>query len=80
MSGIIPTGGSQQHALKPGDEVRFQNGGNAPLRLKVTTECGTEIETELHPGAKLRLQVGTANANVEILNPEEPFTGIRAVD
>jgi hypothetical protein len=80
MSDVIPTGGSQQHTLKPGDEMNIRNGSNAPLRLKVTTQCGTEVETELHPGAALRLQVGNAGANVEILDPSEPFNGIRAVE
>lgn len=80
MDDVIPTGGSQTHALKPGDEMHFHNGGNAPLRLKVTTQCGTETEVELHPGAVFRFKVGNANANVEILNPIEPYEGIRPVE
>jgi hypothetical protein len=75
------TGSSvQSHRLKPGDTMRFHNQKSSPLRVRVTTECGTQTETELHPGAVFELKVGNASATVDMLPPEEEYTGLRSVD
>ena len=76
MTDIIPSA----HDVKPGDEMHFHNRQNAPIRIRVTTQCGTETEAELHPGAVFRLVAGTASAKVDILPPAEKYIGIKAVD
>jgi hypothetical protein len=80
MSEPFGAGESQSYSLKPGDKVEFHNQQPSPVRIRVTTQCGTVTEAELHPGAVFRLTAGNATVNAEILPPEEPYTGIQAVE
>lgn len=70
----------QSHGLKPGDTMRFHNHQSLPLRIRVTTECGMQTETELHPGAIFTLTVGNAPVNVEMLPREDEYTGLKSVN
>lgn len=71
---------TQSHRLNPRDTMRFHNQQNSPLRIRVTTECGTQTETELHPGAVFTLKVGNSSATVDMLPPKEEYTGLKTVD
>jgi hypothetical protein len=80
MDGSGSGSSTQSHRLNPGDTMRFHNHQSSPLRIRVTTECGTQTETELHPGAVFTLKVGNAPANVDMLPPEDEYTGLKSVD
>lgn len=60
MSNIIPGSDHQQLTLKACEEMRFQNDGDAPLQIIVTTQCGTVVESKLPPGAWACLRAGAS--------------------
>ena len=80
MSGPIGTGEARSYSLKPGDHMHFLNQQPNPIRVRVTTDCGTVTEADLHPGAVFRLTAGALPAKIEILPPVEPYSGMHAVD
>lgn len=59
--------------------MNFINGGAKAIRIKVVTACGMETISDLHPGAKVQLTVGTSPARVYFLDVDDDYTGLRLV-
>ena len=79
---VEPPDSSQSFSVQPGDTMNFRNNMGSPIRIKVVTQCGTESEAELHPGAVFTLRAGKGSGGqiqVYILPPEAPFEGLQVV-
>ena len=74
-------GEARSYQVRPGDTMNFINDGAKAIRIKIVTTCGTETISDLHPGAKVQLTVGTSPANVYLLNvdDDDDYTGLRVV-
>lgn len=69
----------RSYRLRPGNEMNFINGREKAIRIKVVTACGTEAITDLHPGAKVQVTVGTSPATVYLDDVDDDYTGLRIV-
>jgi hypothetical protein len=71
-------GERKAHSLKPGDQINFTNGLDRAMRVRVVTACQTEIVCDLHPGARLEMTVGTADATVNLESGDD-YDGLKIV-
>jgi hypothetical protein len=69
----------QSYRVQPGDRLNLINDGPTVSRSKVVTAYGTETLSVLHPGARLKVTVGTSAVSVYILDMGENYTGLRLV-
>jgi hypothetical protein len=75
----LPPGTAQSYVARAGDQLNFTNEGEAAVRIKVVTACGTETLVDLHPGAKVQVTVGASPVRVDILGGDENYTGLAIV-
>jgi hypothetical protein len=61
-----------RHSLKPGDEMRVHNQTAKAMRVRVETQSGTVVSSELHPGAVVTVVVGREPLNV-FFNDVDPL-------
>ncbi|MEG3791744.1 hypothetical protein V1318_16625 [Lysobacter sp. CCNWLW3] len=65
--------------LQPGDVLNIDNGGTVGMRVTVTTPAQTVIESELAPGARLRITAGAEPLGIHVENADESYRGLTRI-
>lgn len=69
----------QSHKMNPGDKMNFINQQGKAIRIKIVTADGTEIESNLHPGASLEMTIGNQPANVFLFDSDQKYENFEIV-
>ncbi|KRD72743.1 hypothetical protein [Lysobacter sp. Root983] len=65
--------------LKPGDVLNIDNGGSVGMRVKITTPAQTVIESELAPGARLKITAGAEPLGIHVETADDGYRGLTRV-